>query len=409
MTMLPLDDVTVIDLSHALAGPFASTMLGDFGAQIIKVEPPGGDIARAWGPPFYGSEPSYFVGLHRNKRSVVIDFKHAEGKELFFKLVERADVVLENYRVGVIDKLGLGYQAGRARNPRIIYCSISGFGQTGPYRDRAALDLILQAESGMMSVTGEEGGRGVRAGVSIADLTAGMYAAYGIMTALHARARTGRGQHVDVSMLEGQLSLLQTLVCAYLGDGQVPGPMGTAYKALLPYQTFRTKTQDLALAVGSEKLWKDFCPLIGAPEMTNDARWHNNAARGKNRASLITRLQEIFLTRSYEEWEAILVPAGIPMGAINTIDRVVEHPQVKARNVLVECEHPTAGKARVVAPPVRLSETPGGVRAPAPLLGQHTDDVLRDRLELGDAEIERLRAIGVLGPTPQHARNKVNG
>jgi crotonobetainyl-CoA:carnitine CoA-transferase CaiB-like acyl-CoA transferase len=399
MSLLPLDDITVLDLSHALAGPFASTMLGDFGARIIKIEPPTGDIARAWGPPFYGSEPSYVVGLHRNKQSVVIDFKHAEGKELFFKLVERADVVLENYRVGVIDKLGLGYEAARARNPRIIYCSVSGFGQTGPYRDRAALDLILQAESGMMSVTGEEGGRGVRAGVSIADMTAGMYAAYGIMTALHARARTGRGQQVDVSMLEGQLSLLQTMVCAYLGDGQVPKPMGTAYKALLPYQTFRTKTQDLALAVGSEKLWKDFCPLIGAPDMTNDARWHNNAARGKNRESLIARLQEIFLTKSYEEWEAILVPAGIPMGAINPIDRVVEHPQVKARNVLVECEHPTAGKVKVVAPPVRLSETPGNVRSPAPLLGQHTDAVLRDRLGLDDGEIERLRRLGALGAT----------
>ena len=397
MSVLPLDDVTVLDLSHALAGPFASTMLGDFGARIIKIEPPTGDIARAWGPPFYGTEPSYVVGLHRNKQSIVIDFKHAEGKELFFKLVERADVVLENYRVGVIDKLGLGYEAARARNPRIIYCSVSGFGQTGPYRDRAALDLILQAESGMMSVTGEEGGRGVRAGVSIADMTAGMYAAYGIMTALHARARTGRGQQVDVSMLEGQLSLLQTMVCAYLGDGQVPKPMGTAYKALLPYQTFRTKTQDLALAVGSEKLWKDFCPLLGAPEMTNDPRWHNNAARGKNRESLIARLQEIFLTKTYEEWEAILVPAGIPMGAINPIDRVVDHPQVKARNVLVECEHPTAGKVKVVAPPVRLSETPGNVRSPAPLLGQHTAAVLREQLGLSDGEIERLRGLGAIG------------
>jgi crotonobetainyl-CoA:carnitine CoA-transferase CaiB-like acyl-CoA transferase len=399
MTMLPLDEVTVLDLSHALAGPFASTMLGDFGARVIKIEPPGGDIARAWGPPFYGSEPSYFVGLHRNKQSVVIDFKHAEGRELFFRLAERADVVLENYRVGVIDKLGIGYEAARARNPRIIYCSVSGFGQTGPYRERAALDLILQAESGMISVTGEEGGRGVRAGVSIADLTAGMYAAFGISMALHARARTGRGQQVDVSMLEGQLSLLQTMICAYLADGHVPAPMGTAYKALLPYQTFRTKTQDLALAVGSEKLWKDFCPLIGAPEMTADPRWHNNAARGRNRASLIARLQEIFLTKSYEEWEAILVPAGIPMGAINTVDRVVEHPQVKARNVLVECEHPTAGKTKVIGPAVRLSETPGAVRAPAPLLGQHTDDVLRDELGLDDAEIARLRAAGVLGTT----------
>ena len=394
--MLPLDDVTILDLSHALAGPFASTMLGDFGANVIKIEPPAGDIARAWGPPFYGSEPSYFVGLHRNKQSVVIDFKHDEGKELFFALVEHADVVLENYRVGVIDKLGIGYEAASRRNPRIIYCSVSGFGQSGPYRDRAALDLIVQAESGMISVTGEEGGRGVRCGVSVADLTAGMYAAYSIVIAVHARQRTGRGQQIDVSMLEGQLSLLQTMVCAYLADGQVPGPMGTAYKALLPYQTFRTKSRDLALAIGSEKIRRDFCPLLGAPEMATDPRWHTNAARGRNRASLIDRLQEIFLTKSYEEWEAILVPAGIPMGAINTIDSVVAHPQVAARGVLVECEHPTAGKTRVVGPPVKLSDTPGAVRTPAPLLGEHTDSVLRAKLGMDDAELARLRRQGVI-------------
>ncbi len=394
----PLEDVKVLDLSHALAGPFCSTMLADFGAQVVKLEPPGaGDLARVWGAPMPGEDTAYFVGLHRNKRGIVVDLKHPDGKELFFRLVERCDVVLENYRVGALSRLGIDYDAARKRNPGIVYCSISGFGQDGPYRERAALDLILQAESGMMSVTGEEGGRGVRAGVSIADMTAGMYAAYGIMTALHARARTGRGQQVDVSMLEGQLALLQTMVCAYLGDGQVPAPMGTAYKARLPYQTFRTKTKDLALAVGSEKLWKDFCPLLGAPEMRDDPRWHNNAARGKNRESLIARLQAIFLTKTYEEWEAVLVPAGIPMGAINTIEQVVEHPQVKARNVLVECEHPTAGKAKVVAPPVRLSETPGGIRTPAPLLGQHTDAVLREHLGLDDKEIERLRGLGALG------------
>ena len=395
---LALDDVTVLDLSHALAGPFASTMLGDFGARVIKVEPPGtGDISRAWGPPFYGSEPAYFVNLHRNKKSVAIDLKHPEGKALFFRLMERSDVVLENYRVGTLEKLGIDFERARARHPGIIYCSVSGFGQTGPYRDRAALDLIVQAESGMMSVTGEPGRRGVRCGVSIADMTAGMYAAFGILTALHAREKTKRGQFIDVSMLEGQLGLLHGMIGAYLADGIVPQPMGTAYKALLPYQTFRTKTRDLALAVGSDKLWRIFCPLLGIGDMLDDPRYATNAARATNRESLIARLGAVFLTKSYEEWEAILLPAGIPMGAINTIDRVVDHPQVEARGMLVEHEHPVAGKVRMVGVPVRLSETPGAIRTPAPLLGQHTDEVLRDRLGLDDEEIERLRRAGAIG------------
>ena len=395
---LALDDITVLDLSHALAGPFASTMLGDFGARVIKVEPPGtGDISRAWGPPFYGSEPAYFVNLHRNKKSVAIDLKHPEGKALFFRLMERSDVVLENYRVGTLEKLGIDYERARARHPGIIYCSVSGFGQTGPYRDRAALDLIVQAESGMMSVTGEPGGRGVRCGVSIADMTAGMYAAFGILTALHAREKTKRGQFIDVSMLEGQLGLLHGMIGAYLADGIVPQPMGTAYKALLPYQTFRTKTRDLALAVGSDKLWRIFCPLLGIEDMLDDPRYATNAARAANRESLIARLGAVFLTKSYEEWEAILLPAGIPMGAINTIDRVVDHPQVEARGMLVEHEHPVAGTVRMVGVPVRLSETPGAIRTPAPLLGQHTDEVLRDRLGLDDEEIERLRRAGAIG------------
>ena len=393
-----LDDITVLDLSHALAGPFASTLLADFGARVIKVEPPGsGDIARAWGPPFYGSEPAYFVNLQRNKQSVAIDLKHAEGPELFLRLMERADVVLENYRVGTLEKLGIDYARARARHPGIIYCSVSGFGQTGPYRDRAALDLIVQAESGMLSVTGEPGGRGVRCGVSIADMTAGLYAAFGILTALHARENTGRGQAIDVSMLEGQLALLHGMIGGYLADGIVPEPMGTAYKALLPYQTFRTRTRDLALAVGSDKLWRIFCPLLGLDDMLDDPRYATNAARGANRASLIARLEEVFLTKTYEEWEALLLPAGVPMGAINTIDTVVEHPQVKARGMLVECEHPIAGKVRIVGPPVRLSETPGAIREPAPLLGQHTDQVLRERLGLGDDEIARLCRAGAIG------------
>jgi len=396
---MPLEDVRVLDLSHALAGPFCSTMLADFGATVIKLEPAGaGDIARSWGPPLPGGETSYFVSLHRNKKGIEVDLKHPRGTDLFFRMVERSDVVLENYRVGVLTRLGLGYEAAAARNPGIIYCSVSGFGQDGPYRDRAALDLILQAESGMISVTGEPGGHGVRCGVSIADMTAGMYAAYGIMLALRVKEKTGRGQAIDVSMLEGQLSLLGSMIGAYFADGEAPAPMGTAYKALLPYQTFRTKTRDLALAVGSEKLWKVFCPVIGRPDMTDDPRYRTNADRVKNRDSLIQALQDVFSTRTYEEWEAVLLAAGVPMGAINSIGQVVEHPQVAARGTLVEMDHPRAGKVKMVGAPVRLSKTPGSVRTPAPMLGEHTDEVLRDLLGLGKDEIADLRNAGALGP-----------
>jgi crotonobetainyl-CoA:carnitine CoA-transferase CaiB-like acyl-CoA transferase len=323
--------------------------------------------------------------------------KHPEGRALFFDLVERADIVLENLRVGTVQRLGIDYNHVRQRQPAIIYCSISGFGQDGPYRDRAALDLIVQAESGMMSVTGPPGGPAVRCGMSIADTAAGMFAAFGILTAVHARQRTGQGQFIDVSMLEGQLSLLQSVIGAYLADGIVPKPWGTAYAALLPYQTFRTATRDLALGIGSDRLWRTFCPLIGADHLTDDSRYSTNAARVANRASLIEALQTIFLTKAYEEWESILVPAGIPVGAINTVDQVVTHPQVAARGALAECHHPIAGDVRVVGPPVRLSETPGAVRSPAPLLGQHTDEVLRERLGLDEGAITRLRQNGVIG------------
>lgn len=395
---MPFEDVKVLDLSHALAGPFASTMLGDFGAHVIKVEPPGrGDMSRKWGPPFYRSESVYFVNLNRNKKSVEIDLKHPEGKELFFRLMERSDVVLENYRVGTLEALGIDYERARARHPGIIYCAVSGFGQTGPYRDRAALDLILQAESGMISITGEEGGRGVRCGVPVADLAAGMYAAFGIVAALRAREKTGRGQYIDVSMFDAQLGLLHWTIGSYLANGIVPEPMGTARKALFPYQTFRTKTRDLALAVGSDKLWRAFCPLLGIEDMMDDRRYATSATRVANHVTLIARLKEIFLVKTYEEWEAILVPAGIPMGAINTIDEVVEHPQVRERDMIVDHEHPIAGKIRMVGVPLKLSETPGAVRLPAPILGQHTDDVLREILGLGDAEIAALHRAGAIG------------
>jgi crotonobetainyl-CoA:carnitine CoA-transferase CaiB-like acyl-CoA transferase len=386
-----LGDVRVLDLSHALAGPFASTLLGDYGAEIVKIEPLDGDMARAWGPPFYGDEAAYFVNLNRNKKSIALDLKQPEGRDIFLRLVEHADVVLENMRVGTVARLGIDYARACERQPRIVYCSISGFGQDGPYRDRAALDLVVQAESGMISITGEPGGRGVRAGVSIADLTAGLYAAFGIVTALHARERTGRGQYLDVSMLEGQLAILSGMIGAFVADGLVPGPLGTAYGALLPYQTFRTKTRDIAVGVGSDKLWRAFCPLVGLDALADDPRFMTNAARNANRAALVDALQGVFSTKSYEEWERILVPAGIPAGAINTLDQVVAHPQVAARGAIVEHDHPVAGRVKSVGPPVRMTGTPGAVRGPAPLLGQHTEQVLRDRLGMADEELNRLR------------------
>jgi crotonobetainyl-CoA:carnitine CoA-transferase CaiB-like acyl-CoA transferase len=396
--MLPLEDVKVLDLTHALAGPFCSTMLADFGAQVIKVEPPGhGDIARGWGAPLPGGETAYFVSLHRHKRGMVIDFKKPEGKELFFKLVEECDVVLENYRVGAIERLGLGYEEAKKRNPGIIYASISGFGQNGPYRDRAALDLILQAESGMISVTGEPGSSGTKAGVSIADMTAGMYCAYAVMLALRVKDKTGEGQQVDISMMEGQLALLGTAIANYFANGIIPKPLGTAYSVVTPYQTFHTKTRDLAIAIAGEKIWRKFCPVMGLPQLLEDPRYVNTVERSKHRESLIATLQEAFMEKSYEEWEPLLLRNDIPVGAINNVAEVVEHPQVKARQSFGEVNHPSVGKVRVVNSPVRLSKTPAKQPTPSPTLGQHTKEVLGEVLGLSEAEISKLAAAGVLG------------
>jgi crotonobetainyl-CoA:carnitine CoA-transferase CaiB-like acyl-CoA transferase len=337
------------------------------------------------------------VSLHRHKRGIVIDLKKPEGKELFFRLVEKSDVVLENYRVGALTRLGIDYEAARKRNPGIIYCSISGFGQDGPYRERAALDLILQAESGMISVTGELGSSGTKAGVSIADMTAGMYCAYAVMLALRVKDKTGEGQQVDISMMEGQLALLGTNIANYFANGEIPKPLGTAYSVVVPYQTFHTKTRDLALAIAGEKLWRKFCPVMGCPELLDDPRYVNTVERSRHRGTLISKLQEVFLTKSYEEWEKLLLQNDIPVGAINNIAQVVEHPQVKARQSLREVDHPSVGKVRVVASPVRLSKTPAKKPTPSPIHGQHTRDVLHDVLGLTAHEIDRLAAAGVVG------------
>ena len=396
---MPLEDVVVLDLSHALAGPHCSTMLADYGATVFKLESPdGGDISRAWGAAAGGggAESAYFVSLHRNKRGLSINLKSPEGKELFLKVIEKADVMIENFRPGALEKLGLGYAAVSARNPGIIYASISGFGQDGPYRERAAMDLILQAESGMISITGEEGGSGVRCGTSIADMTAGMYAAFGIMLALRVKDKTGQGQRIDMSMMEGQLGLLNTMIASYGVEREMPAPMGTAYKALLPYQTLRTRTGDLAIAVGSEKLWKVFCPAIGRSDLLTDERFVGNRLRVTNRTALIDIVQTAMLTKTYEEWEQIFLKAGIPVGAVNNIGQVVDHPQVAARESLITMDHPRSGKVLMANVPVRLSKTPGSVRTPAPALGEHTGEILQELLGLSATEVARLAAAGIV-------------
>lgn len=394
---MPLDGVTVLDLSHALAGPVCTNMLADYGAKVIKIEPPSGDMSRYWGVPLSERESSYYAGLHRTKRGMVLDFKSSEGKALFFELVERADVVIENYRVGALKRLGIDYEEASKRNPGIIYCAISGFGQDGPYRDRAALDLILQAESGIISVTGEPNTTGTRCGVSIADLTAGMNSAFAIMVALREKERSGRGQFIDVPMLDGQMALLSTSLAHYLTSGDIPKPMGTAYSVVVPYQTFHTQTKDIAIAVAGDKIWNVFCPALGCEELMQDPRYATTESRMAHRDSLLPKLQEIFYTRSYEDWEALFLSRDIPVGAINDLAQVVDHPQVKARQILRDVHHPVAGKLRMVGSPFHLSETPALDPAPAPLLGQHTQEILREMLGLSTDRLNQLAGQGVFG------------
>ena len=353
----PLEGVKVLDLSHALAGPHCSTMLADYGADVYKLETPvTGDIARAWGVPLPGGENSYFIALHRNKKGLSVDLKTEEGKALFLDLIEKVDVVLENFRVGALERLGLRYEVAKDRNRA---------SSTLPFRVWSRRPLSRpggdgsrhQGESGMISVTGEPGSEGSRCGVSIADLTAGMYAAFGTLMALRVKEQSGVGQRVDVSMLEGQMSLLNLMISSYLASGEVPKPMGTAYGPLLPYQAFRTQTESFTIAIGSQKLWKIFCPLIGRPDLTDDPRFKTNLERTQNRDALIQLLQEVFLTKTFEQWSELFVQAGVPFGALNTVDKLVEHPQVKAREALVDIDHPRAGAYKLVGVPVRLSET----------------------------------------------------
>jgi crotonobetainyl-CoA:carnitine CoA-transferase CaiB-like acyl-CoA transferase len=392
----PLEGIRVLDLTRFMAGPFGTAMLADYGAEVIKVEPPGeGDGARAWGPPFVGEESVYFLSVNRNKRSVTLNLRHPEGVALLLKLADRSDVLVENFTPGTMARLGIGEAVVRGRNPRLIYCAISGFGQTGPYRDRSAFDLILQGMGGVMGTTGDAGGAPVRVGIPIADIAGGMYAAYAITLALLARGRTGSGQSLDVSMMDAQISWLSYYVGMYLTTGEIPPRRGSAHATVVPYQAFKCADgRYITLGTGNDRLFRRFCEVAGVT-LVDDPRFRTNPDRIRHRTELIPMLETLFQTRPASAWLDGLLAAGVPCGPIYTVDEIVEDPQVRAREMLVEIDHPSSGRITVPGLPVKCSATPGSIRLPPPRLGEHTADVLRD-LGVAPDDLPRLRSLGVI-------------
>jgi len=388
-----LEGVRVLDFSHALAGPYCTLLLADYGAKVYKLEAAGhGDMGRGWGPPFAGGIASVFLGLNRGKSGVSIDLKQPEGLELCLRLIDNMDVLVENFRPGSMERLGLGYDAVHRRNPRLIYCSISGYGQKGPSRDEAAMDLVVQSSSGLLSITGTPEGESVRCGYGVTDVTAGLFAVIGILLALRARESTGRGQFVDVSMLDSMISTMTSNYMSFLGSGVVPQPMGTAFPTVVPYRVFQSSDRPLAIAVGSEKLWSAFCRALERPDLESHPDYESNAARIRNRDALESLLGGIFRQRPVAEWIARLQTAGVPCSLVRNFREVVEHPQCEVREMFPMMAHPTAGRHQVTGTPVKLSETPGRPSTPAPLLGQHTRRTLKEFFALDDSTLDDLAA-----------------
>jgi len=391
-----LTGLTVLDLSRVLSGPFATMTLADLGADVVKIEQPGtGDDTRQWGPPFQGDQAAYFLSVNRNKRSLAVDLKPVDGLALVRELARRADVVVENFRPGTAARLGLGYDDLAAENPGLVYASISGYGQTGPDSHRAGYDAIAQARSGIMSVTGEADGPPVRVGVSSADLVAGMWAVIGILAALRERDRSGQGQWVDISLLDGSVSWLTYVAAGYFATGTRPPRYGSAHPTIAPYQGFATKDGDLMLAVGNDAIWRRFAPVAGLDELVDDPRFSTNPLRVSHRDELLPLVADAMASRTSAHWMELLDAAGLPVGPIQTVDEVVTDPQVLARGMVGEVEHPTAGTLRTIGCPVRLTATPSQVRTAPPTLGQHTDDILAE-LGLDQTRIDDLRARGAV-------------
>ena len=393
--MTPLDGITVLDLTRVLSGPYCTAMLGDMGARVIKIEQPGkGDDTRGWGPPFLEGESAYFLSINRNKESVALDFKRPGGRPILDRLIAKSDILVENFRPGRLAKLGLDYQTLAARHPRLVYCSISGFGHTGPRSAEAGYDAVMQAEGGLMSITGAADGPPYRLGVAIADIVSGMFAAQGVALALFARERTGRGQEVDIGMLDSVAALLTYQAAIYFATGSAPTRMGNRHPTIVPYETFAAADGEFVLAVGNDDQWRRFCEVAG---LEDDGRFATNRARVTRYEELKPMLDACLRVRTRADWIERLAAAGVPCGSVRDLHEVFTDAQLSARDMITQLTHPTIGPLRLLGVPIKLSGTPASIRTPPPTLGQHTELVLTKDLGLGASDIQALRASGVVG------------
>ena len=392
-----LDGVRVLDLSRHLAGPYCAMMLGDLGAKVIKVERPNvGDETRHWGPPFRGGESAYYLCCNRNKKSLTLNLKHKRGISIAQELARRSDVVIENFRVGGLDELELGYTDLKKINPRLIYCSISGFGHTGPDRNLPGYDFMIQGRGGFMSITGERDGTPMKVGMAIVDVATALFACNAILAALFARERIGVGQHIDMALLDSQIAILANVGSNYLCSGEVPGRWGNTHANIVPYQAFQAADDYLILAIGNDGQWERFCTAAGVSVWSADERFATNQLRVANREVLVPMLEDLLYQKTVAEWLQLCADADVPAGPVNTIDKVFADSQVLTRGMVVEMPHPTAETVQLAGTPLNLSATPAQMRLPPPLLGEHTDEILANELALEDSAIAELHQSGVV-------------
>lgn len=396
MTQPALENIRVLDLSRILAGPYCTMMLADYGAEVLKIEQLGsGDGTRQWGPPWVGDQAAYFLSANRNKKSMTLDLKADEGRAILKKLVAEADVVIENFKVDTMQRLGLDYETLAKINPGLIYCSITGYGQNGPYRERPGFDFLIQAQGGVMSITGPAEGEPHKVGVAVVDVTTGLFACNAILVALHHRTQTGRGQYIDVALLDSQVAWLVNVAHNYFATGKTPGRYGNAHASIVPYETFPTADGHIAVGIGSDEQYRRLCRAMGRPDLADDPQYQTNADRVTRRVALIGEMQGTFRGETTAVWHERILAAKIPVSPINDIPTILNDPQIAARQMVQEVEHPTAGPIKLLGPVAKLSETPATIRTAPPVLGADTDEILAG-LGYDAAAIAQLRADGVV-------------